>query len=864
MPGAGPLPGHAVPLSFPRSSLEPEPYDLLSLPITDPVLIVALAMGLFLLAPLLFERLRVPGIIGLIVAGAVVGPYGLGLLARDPTIVLLGTVGLLYLVFLAGLELDLHRFTQYRRQSIIFGLLSFGFPMAVSLAVMPLLGFGIPASFLMGSIIGSHTLLAYPIVGRLGLVKNPAVTMVVGGTLVTDTLALAVLAVVAGSLDGDVSVGFFVRLFGLLGLYVALVVVGVPHLGRWFFRNTPGQAPAEFIFLMVVLFASAFLADLAGAQPIIGAFLAGLTLNRLIPNQGPLMNRVRFVGNALFIPFFLISVGMLVDVRVLMGSVAVWIIAGAIIVLVHLGKFAAAWASQKLFKYSRDDGMVIAGLSIPQAAATLAVTFVGLEIGLFDETVVNAVIVMILVTGLVGPSLVERYGRRIALHEEQKPFDPGEAPRRILIPISNPATAEALLDIAFILRGSRSDEPIYPLMVVPEAAEASEAKVAEAEKMLGHAVIYAAGADVPVVPLTRVDRHIPTGISRGIAETRSSVVIIGWDARRTTQTRIFGTVLDQLLEQTRQLVVVAKLTHPLNTTGRIVLIVPPGAKQHAGFFDAIQAVKLMASELGTAIEALAVQGDTARYQQLVGEIAPKVPIQWRYVDRWNALSPALAEDRLPDDLVVVLSARRGGISWHRELERLPITLPDLGVDTFLMVFPSETRPASERDFTTTILPAALVPERVIFDLPRGPFEEALDTLLRTAFADDLPRLRQISSALAASERDFSNEILPGVVVPHAQVHGLREPMLFLAISDEGIEFPNATRPARLIFVLLSPPDVPEDHLRDLAEVVRLVGDEARVRTLLASRTVGDLTRAFSNGREDGSHPPARESNPTGS
>jgi Kef-type K+ transport system membrane component KefB/mannitol/fructose-specific phosphotransferase system IIA component (Ntr-type) len=837
-------------------------FGSLNLPITDPVLIVALAMGLFLLAPLLFERLRVPGIIGLIVAGAVVGPHGLGLLARDPTIVLLGTVGLLYLVFLAGLELDLHRFTQYRRQSIIFGLLSFGFPMALSVAVLPLLGFGIAGSILMGSVIGSHTLLAYPIVSRLGLVKHPAVTTVVGGTLVTDTLALAVLAVVAGSLEGDVSAGFFLRLFGLLAVYVAVVVGGVPHLGRWFFRNTPGQAPAEFIFLMVVLFASAFLAGLAGAQPIIGAFLAGLTLNRLIPNQGPLMNRVRFVGNALFIPFFLISVGMLVDVRVLTGSVAVWIIAGTIIALVHVGKLAGAWVSQKLFKYSRHDGLLVAGLSIPQAAATLAVTFVGLEIGLFDETVVNAVIVMILATGLVGPWLVERYGRKVALQEEQKPFDPGDTPRRILIPISNPATAEALLDIAFILRGARSDEPIYPLMVVPEAAEASEAKVAEAEKMLGHAVIYAAGADVPVVPLTRVDRHIPTGIARGIAETRSSVVILGWDARRSTQTRIFGTVLDQLLEQTRQLVVVAKLTHPLNTTGRIVLLVPPGAKQHAGFFDAVQAVKLMASELGTPIEALAVQGDTARYQELVGDVPPQVPVRWRYVDRWRALAPLIQEDHLPDDLVVVLSARRGGISWDRELERLPTTLPALGVDTFLMIFPSETRPAGERDFTGTVLPSALAPERVDFDLPSGPFEEVLDSLLRTAFADDLPRLRQISAALAASEREFSNEILPGVVVPHAQVAGLGAPMLFLGISDEGVEFPNASGPARLIFVLLSPPDAPEDHLRDLAEVVRLVGDEARVRTLLASRTVGDLTQAFSNGHEDAPPGTARESDPT--
>jgi Kef-type K+ transport system membrane component KefB/mannitol/fructose-specific phosphotransferase system IIA component (Ntr-type) len=802
-------------------------------------------MGLFLAAPLLFERLRVPGIIGLIVAGAVVGPHGLGLLDRDPTIVLLGTVGLLYLVFLAGLELDLHRFMDYRRRSIVFGLVSFAVPMVAAVLVMPMLGFGIAASILIGSIIGSHTLLAYPIVSRLGLVKNPAVTVVVGGTLVTDTLALGVLAVVAGSVDGDLSVGFFLRLFSVLGAYAALILVGVPRLGRWFFRNTPGQAPAEFIFLMVVLFASAFLAGMAGAQPIIGAFLAGLTLNRLIPNQGPLMNRVRFVGNALFIPFFLISVGMLVDARVLVGSPRVWLIAVALVCLVTGGKLVAALITQKLFRYRRDEGVLMFGLSVPQAAATLAVTFVGLEIGLFGETVVNAVIVMILVTGLVGPSLVERYGRRLALHEERKPYDAGEAPLRILIPISNPATAEALLDIAFLLRDSRSDEPIYPLMVVPESAETSEAKVAEAEKMLGHAVIYAAGADVPVVPLTRVDRHIPTGIARGIAETRSSVVIIGWDARRTTDARIFGTVLDQVLEQTRQLVIVARLGHALNTTRRILLVVPPGSKHHAGFYGALQAVKSMASELGARIEALVVEGDTARYEKLSAEVSPKVPAEWTFVDRWSTLSTRLKAEVKEDDLVVVFSARRGALSWHRELERLPGMLPGLGADDFLIVYPSETQPVTRPDFTDTALPRALSPERVVFDLPRVPFERALDTLLRTAFADDIPRLRQIAASLAASERQFSNEILPGVVVPHGLVSGLAGPMLFLGISEEGVDFPGAAQPARLIFVLLSPSHEPEDHLRDLAGVVRLVANQARVQALLSSRTLSELTEAFS-------------------
>jgi Kef-type K+ transport system membrane component KefB/mannitol/fructose-specific phosphotransferase system IIA component (Ntr-type) len=816
----------------------------LSLPFTDPVLIFALAMVIILVAPLVSQRLGVPGIIGLLVAGAVVGPHGAGLLDRDPTMVLLGTVGLLYLVFLAGLELDFHRFSEHRRHSITFGLISFAFPMGFAILVMPMLGFNLSAALLMGSIIGSHTLLAYPIVSRLGLVKNGAVTAVVGGTLVTDTLALGVLAVIAGSIDGQVSFAFFLRLFGVLALYVAIIVVGVPRLGRWFFRNTPGQAPPEFIFLMVVLFVSAYLADLAGAQPIIGAFLAGLTLNRLIPKQGPLMNRVRFVGNALFIPFFLISVGMLVDVRVLGGSGRVWVIAGTIIALVHVGKLAGAFLTQRIFGFSLHEGLVMAGLSIPQAAATLAVTFVGLEIGIFDETVVNAVIVMILVSGLVGSTVVERSGRRVALAEEDTPYDPTEAPRRILIPISHPATAEGLLDIAFMLRRPGSEEPIHPLMVVPEAQQESEAQVAEAEKLLGHAVIYAAGADVPVVPLTRVDRNIPTGITRGIAETRSSVVVIGWDARTSTRTRMFGTILDQLLEQTRQLVVVARLGHPLNTTGRIVLVVPPAGRREPGFFDALQAVKLMASELGTPIRAMVVLSDTAPYEALYEEVRPAVPAEWHRVERWSRLPSTLREELMPDDLVVVLSARRGTLSWDRQLERLPALLAGIGPESFLMVYPSTVEDPAPRRRARAALPASLTPERLVLKLPDGPFEQALDVLLRTEFAEEAHWRRQVVQNLASSERQFSNEVRPGVVVPHAQVHGLAKPMLFLGTAEDGIEVPNATAAARVILILLSPLTASEQHLQHLSDVITVFGDPARVQAVLDSDTPEQLIAAL--------------------
>lgn len=810
----------------------------LTLPFTDPVLILLVATAIFLVVPLVFERIRIPGIIGLIVAGAVVGPHGLGLLARDPTIVLLGTVGLLYLVFVAGLELDLNLFSQFRRRSIVFGVLSFSLPLLLALAVMPLLGFGWPAAWLMGSIIGSHTLLAYPIVSRMGLVKNPAVVTVVGGTLVTDTLALTVLAVVAGSLEGDIGAGFWLRLFGTLAIYVAAMLWGIPRLGRWFFRYMPGQSAVEFIFLLMVLFGSAWLATMAGAQPIIGAFLAGLLLNRLIPANSPLMLRVRFVGNSLFIPFFLLSVGMLVDGRVLAGSLRVWLIAGTITVLVHAGKFAAAWISQRIFGYDADERMLVFGLSVPQAAATLAVTFVGLEIGLFGEAVVNGVIVMILVTGLVGPMLVERSGRRVALREERTPYDPGAAPERILVPVAHPATAEALLDLAIALRGRKSEEPLHPLTVVRTGAGDATEMVAEAEKLLGHAVMHAAAADVPAVPLTRLDPNYATGILRGIAETRSSTVIVGWDGSRSVPTSIFGSVLDQLLSQSQQLVMVSRLGHPLNTTRRLVVVFPPGIDHHPGILRAVQATKRLASELDAVLHCLVIADEPARYEAICASTPPKVPITFQGVPGWSSVLSALREIVKPDDLVVVLSARRGTLGWHRALDRMPGYLADLVPESFIMLYPSEQQAA----------PAArpedagqkVVPDHVVFDLVAGSGRDAVAQLLRGGFAHDAQRLARLARILGQRDTTSPPEITPGVVIPHARVDELERPMLLLGIAPDGIDFEGVEEPVRLVFLLLSPREHTGEHLRYLANVARLVSNPERVRELTRCRSREEL------------------------
>ncbi len=813
-----------------------------TLPISDPVLIFALAMGIFLFAPVVFERLKVPGIVGLIVFGAIVGPNVLNLLERDFTFELLGQVGLLYLVFLAGLELDLNRFNEYRRQSIVFGFLSFGMPMALSVAVMPLLGFDLPAALLIGAIIGSHTLLAYPVASRLGIVKNPAIVTVIGGTLVTDTLALTVLAIVAGSLVGELNTLFWVQLFGTLGLYVTVVLVTLPRVGRWFFRNVPSQAPAEFIFLMVVLFSTAWAASLAGAEPIIGAFLAGLTLNRLIPLSSPLMTRVRFVGNALFIPFFLLSVGMLVDPGVLVEGVDVWVIAAALVVLVHLGKLGGALATRKLFRYGREEGFAMFGLSVPQAAATLAVTFVGLEIGLFGEVVVNAVILMIVVTVFVGPFLVERFGRILALQEERRPYDPSDAPRRILIPVSNPRTADALMDIAFLLRDSRSEEPLFPLMVVRGTERGSDAQVAEAEKMLSHAVLYAAGADVPVSPLTRVDRNIATGISRAMAETRTSVVVVGWDGRASgSRTAVFGSVLDQLLEQTEQMVIVAKMGHPINTTRKVVVVLPPRTDRHPGFLQAAGAVKNLVSEVEAALEVVVVGKATEPVETLFNAAKPDVPTEFSRIEGWGALLWELRERLEPQDLVVVLSSRKGTLSWSRDLERLPAQLSSLVPESFLIFYPPDAEGAGmESDALRETLPSTLSPERVVLDLEGENYRVALRSLLASHFGRDRARLDEICDRLALSEEEFSSEVAPGAVLPHTLVPGLEEPLMFLGTSPQGVEFPHGTSPAHLVFCLLSPMDRRYDHLRILTEVARMIRQSDDLESLRTTRSLSEL------------------------
>jgi Kef-type K+ transport system membrane component KefB/mannitol/fructose-specific phosphotransferase system IIA component (Ntr-type)/nucleotide-binding universal stress UspA family protein len=813
----------------------------ISLPVTNPVLIFALAMVVFLVAPLVVERFRVPGMVGIIVAGAILGPHGLHVLERGQTIVLLGTVGLIYLMFLAGVEIDLHGFRRYRWQSLGFGVLTFALPMGLGWGAGRVLGFAPASALLLGALLASHTLVAYPLALSMGIVRNGAVTAAVGGTMITDTAALLVLAVVSSATRGALDAGFWIRLGGSLALFVILITLGLPRLTRWYFRRETTGTAATFLYVMTALFAGAFLAEVAGVEAIIGAFLVGLALNRLIPRNGLLSNRIHFVGEAFLIPFFLLSIGMLVDVRVFLSGARAWEVLVALLVTGVLGKWLAAEGTRLVFRLTPAETGSVFGLSVSRASATLAIALIGHEVGLFDEFVENGVVVLMAVTVFLGPWLVERHGRALALAEEQQSLARGEAPARILVPMSNPRTAPALLDLALVLREARSPEPLFALTVVPDEGETAEAYVANAEQMLSKAVAYAAGAGVQIQAITRVDQNFASGIVRGAVETRTATIVIGWDGR-TSRQRVFGSVLDQLLDLSQQQVIVAKLGHPVSTTRRIVALPARGSDHHAGFADAVGTLKRLANGLGASLHVLVLGQDDAGYLRAFQQVTPDAPVKTERVDGWASALGTLRQMLRPEDLVVVVSARRGTVSWDPYLHRLPARLAKLVPESFLLLYPSERRePPLHSDVE---LPAALARRRVIHTLPGRSVHGALDALLEREYQDDRGRRRDILRMLLHSDRGAAIELTPGVVIAHARLDFLDEPRLFLGRSPEGVQFPGSTVPARLVFLLLSSTDEPAAHLATLADVARLVADKPRIQAIQSAGTEEALVRAL--------------------
>ena len=657
-------------------------------------MIFAIAMTAILLAPIIFNRLRLPDIVGLILAGVILGPNATNILAESESIRLLGTVGLLYIMFIAGLDIDLGQFFKQKNRSLTFGILTFAIPQIVGTLVFRAMDFSWPASILIASMFASHTLVAYPIVRRLGIAKNDAVATAVGGTIFTDTLALLLLAVVARSTQGELTAGFWLTLAISFSLYILAVFAIIPRLGRWFFRKVQDRGRAEFVFVLAIVFLCSWAALAIGTEPIIGAFLAGLALNRLVPESSPLMSRIQFFGDGFIIPFFLLYIGMLVDFSVLFSSITAWIVMGTMLAINIGTKYIASMTTARIFKYSKDQAMVIFGLSTCEAAATLAATLVGLELGIIGEEVLNGVIMLIFVTCIMGPWLVEKFGAKVALHQKEAPLKPNDIPQRILVPLANPNTSDSLMDLALMLRGN-SEVPIYPLTVVPNG---SLKMVTNSEQMLQRAVAHATSANVPVSPMTRIDLNIAKGVSRAVQERRITDVVIGWNGKPSASDRVFGSVLDQTLAQIPQQLIVAKLEHPINTITNLVLLVPSSLAQNKeDFAIIINKVKTLANEIGAELNVVLERDYAERIYPVVESTNPQCKTTLIEVEEWDDLETGLKSTDERKTMLVLVGIRPGkygGNTGQKSLlKRIAVKIPN---SNFITIFTSTEKEIHEQ------------------------------------------------------------------------------------------------------------------------------------------------------------------------
>lgn len=669
-----------------------------TLPLKNPVIIFSLVLFIILFAPILLNKIKVPHIIGLILAGVIVGPYGLNLLLRDSSIVLFGTVGLLYIMFLAGLEIDLTEFKKNRNKILLFGLTTFLFPLALgALASYYLLGMSWLSSILLASMFSTHTLVSYPIASRYGITRNRAVTLTIGGTMITDILALLILATVAGMTKGEVTSSFWVRLGVSSLVFVGVVFFVFPFIIRWFFKQYEDSV-AQYIFVLAIVFLAAFLAEVAGLEAIIGAFFSGLVLNQFIPHSSPLMNRIDFVGNALFIPFFLISVGMLVDVSVLVRGTGALKVAGVIVVVAVATKYLAAWITQKAFRLSPDEGRLIFGLSTSHAAATLAIILVGYNIiigetpngepvRLLNEDVLNGTILLILVSCAISSFVVEKASRSLALKEEREAPEGEPDQERILISLAYPETVNELVDFGLMLKPRKSTIPVYGLHIISDERDEGNLH-AIGKKMMDKAVARATATENTLIPLTRYDMNISNGIIYTIKEQSITDVLIGLH-RGADQRDFFGPTAERIIRQTPETIFIYQPVQPVNTLRRMIVAVTPRAELEPGFVHWFGKLATIARESGLSLVFYA-HPDTVRELRRQNQISGSpVKAEYHSFTQWEDFL-ILSRYLKSNDLFVIISSRKGHISYQPHLDKLSYYLTSyFTASSFLIVYPQQ-------------------------------------------------------------------------------------------------------------------------------------------------------------------------------
>lgn len=663
-----------------------------TLPLSNPVLVFSLVLMIILMTPILLKKLNIPSIVGLIISGVIIGPFGFDVLEKNEAVELFSTIGLLYIMFIAGLDLDLAQFKSYRYKSLLFGFFTFIFPFAIGFPVCYyLLDFGMNASILTASMFSTHTLVSYPIVSKLGISKNQAVAITIGGTILTDTAVLLILAIVLNNHNGNLDQAFWVRISVSLAIFIGIMFFIIPRVSRWFFQKLESEKHSHYIYVLAVVFFAAFLSQVAGLEPIIGAFAAGLALNRLIPPSSALMNRIEFIGNALFIPFFLISVGMIVDISIVFQGPNAILMALVLSAVALLGKWLAALFTQLLFKYSSHQRGLIFGLSSSHAAATLAVILVGYNNQILDIKVLNGTIILILITCIVSSFATEKAAKKIVICMDEQNVDSASEIHKgehLLIPYSQSENFDKLLDFAILIKEKKSGFPLSILSIVPND-ETSEANIFKAKQRFDGMKSDASASEVAVNFIAAIDHNQVGGIIRTSREIMADIILLDWMEKPGVVDFILGEKISAILKSSEKVIFLSKIAKPLVSHARIILLIPALSEMEAGFVQLIQKISKLANELSIPIMVFCNEKTKVSLKELSSKNKWHATFKYELFDDWEdflILSKFIDEK----DLLVLVSSRRGAISYFSQVESIPNKIKKYFPNhNFIVCFPKQ-------------------------------------------------------------------------------------------------------------------------------------------------------------------------------
>ena len=667
--------------------------------VSSPGLIFLIVLAIILLVPMLLNRIKIPHVIGMIIAGMVVGPYGFNVLARDMSFEVFGQVGLLYLMFLAGVEIDMYHLKRNLKRGIVFGLFTFFVPLllgAVSAAIF--LKFNAITAVLMASMFAAHTLLAYPIVSRFGLTTNRAVVIAVAGTIFTVLCSLMVLAgTVSVARYGELGIGELARLLGGLVAYCLGVVYVYPRVTRWYFKHY-NDTIAQFVYILAMVFLSAETAAWIGLEGVFGAFFAGIVLNRFIPARSALMGRIEFVGNALFIPYFLIGVGMLINVRALVAGWDSLYMAAVMSATAMAGKWLAAFLTQRVFKMLPVERSMMYQLSNAHTAVALAVVTIGLKIGIFPEPVLDGTVVMILVTCTVSSLGTARAAQRLKelTMSDTAIVDDEENRKKLaavntLIPVVNPLSATELVSLALMMHDVRpgGHNHFFALHVRNDNSASSRAV---GQNSLDIAEQAAASVDVPLKTIERYDLNFVTGVLNTMEERDINEVVIGLHRRTAVIDSFFGEKLTQLLKATYRMLVISRCYIPVNTMRRLVVVVPDKAQYETGFVRWVKCIGNLGRQLGCKAVFFTSAGTRPYIEAVIKKWGYAFRREYREMEQWDDIV-LLANKIIDDDLFVVVTARTASMSYDPGMASLPEFLRKYFADNNLIViYPEQFGP----------------------------------------------------------------------------------------------------------------------------------------------------------------------------